>query len=44
MLCGLPNILDFGYFVLTWCQSDIKQEILKRICKDLLILAEVLYD
>ncbi len=26
---GLPKILDFGYFVLIWWQSDKKQEILK---------------
>ena len=31
---GLPKILDFGYFVLIWWQTDDKkQEILKQSCK-----------
>ncbi len=32
---GLSNILDFGFFVLIWWQTDKKQEILKQSCKDL---------
>ncbi len=32
---GLPKILDFGYFVFTWWQTDKKQE------KDLFIWTEL---
>ncbi len=38
---GLPKILDFGYFVLIWSQTDKKQEILKQSCKDLFIWTEL---
>ncbi len=38
---GLPKILDFGYFVLIWWQTDKKQEILKQSCKDLFIWTEL---
>ena len=34
---GMPKKLDFGYFVLIWWQTDKKQEILKKSCKDLFI-------
>ncbi len=37
---GLPKILDFGYFVFIWWQTDKKQEILKQSCKDLFIWTE----
>ncbi len=37
----LPKILDFGYFVLIWRQTDKKQEILKQSCKDLFICIEL---
>ena len=39
-VAGLPKILDFGYFVLIWWQTDKKQEILKQSCKDLFIWTE----
>ncbi len=38
---GLPKILDFGYFVLIWWQTDKKHEILKQGCKDLFIWTEL---
>ena len=28
-----PKILDWGYFVLIWWQTDNKQEILKRVAR-----------
>ncbi len=38
---GLPKILDFGYFVLIWWQTDKKQQIIKHSCKDMFILTEL---
>ncbi len=38
---GLPEICNFGYFVMIWWQTDKKQEILKQSCKDLFIWTEL---
>ncbi len=38
---GSAKILDFGYFVLIWWQTDKKQEILKQSGKDLFIWTEL---
>ncbi len=40
-MAGVQKILDVGYFVLVWWQTDEKQEILNESCKGLFIWIEL---